>query len=478
MSRLIFFFLLLSPSLLRAECKKKIDPSKVILFVDTNWAGTEIATVEASACERGERLLVIPSDYKIHDQLVMDYRKADQIYGKCLKESSRKKIPYSACDAKEEARTKANDQMRSLNLDYRKLLRAELQKLKDSKSVVKSFIISGHDGGGLFGGDKGDFERDKVEEVFKDYPEVNKIESALLLGCYTGVRHEVKLWTSLFPELRLIGGYDASAPVSEKPEGLEYIKELLASEKTLLEKTDQKKLAKKINDHIKILNKISAGIYIKPYCVINSNVDAFYYGTDGKNKGLTEFLNGECKKPEVIKEIKDTEIQYKKYNTGELNPPSDTTNGELRKIYNKARRFEHCIDEGGYSISLNYVFNLLFFEGTKKSFSKLYKNDLDKADKIFKNQKNPSIKEVWVPTAENLNTKSRKEILDNIHKIHALASNKELPADLVNILSWMGSISNQHLVYFMNPFSWHAYTGKVEVPANYTPLKDNFIARY
>lgn len=467
MRQIFFVFLILSSGVIHAECRKKIDPSKVIIFIDTNMAGKEIASAEAGACARGERLIVIPKDYKKHDELIIVYRKADQDLLKCY----HNKLPSSICDAKTKKLQEAGVIMRDKILDYPSLLKTELQQLRKTKAVVKSVIISGHDGGGAFGGDKGEFDSDKIEKVFKEYPDVNKVESTLLLGCYTGVKHEVKIWRTLFPDLRLVGGYDASAPMSDKPEGLEYIQELLINEKKLLEKTDQKKLEKKLFSSIKSINSLNAGIYIKPQCVANSKVDAFYYGSQNKAKGLTEFLNGECQKPEVKKEIKEIMSRYRLYYSGELNPPSDTVNGEMRKIYNKSRKLEHCLQESNSVISLNSVFNLLFFNGVKESFAQFYKDDLKKIEKVLKDSKVIKLKDIWVPTAENLKNKSRKQILDNIYKIHGLSTTPGLPPAAAYALNWLGRVGNQHFVYFQNPFSWHDPADRVEVPAGYSAFR-------
>lgn len=467
MTKIFLIFLILWSSLIHAECRNKIDPSKVIIFIDTNMAGKEIASAEAGACARGEKLIVIPKDYEKHDEVIIAYRKADLDLLKC----HHNKLPASVCDLKMKKLQELGVSMRDKILDYPSLLKNELQLLRKRKAVVKSFIISGHDGGGAFGGDKGEFGSEKIEKIFKQYPDVNKVESTLLLGCYTGVKHEVKIWQSLFPNLRLVGGYDASAPMSDKPEGLEYIQELLIDEKKLLEKTDKKKLEKKLFSSIKSINSLNAAIYIKPKCVADSKTGAFYYGSQNKELGLTEFLNGECKKSEVIKEMKEIESRFKLYYSGELNPPSDTVNGEMRKIYNKSRKLEHCLQESNSTVSLNAIFNLLFFNGVKESFSTFYKNDLKKVERVLTDSKIIKSYGVWVPTAENLKNKTRKEILHNIYKLHALSTNPEFSPAVGRALEWLGRVSNQHFVYFQNPFSWHDSGDKVERPANYTALK-------
>lgn len=615
MKNLFFILLVLSSPLISAECNRKIDPKKVIIFIDTNTATPEIEKAEAGACARGQRLVVIPKNHREYDQLFKASKQISQELMNCHANA-----PLS--DHCMDLRKKENkigekiSKLKENRLDYPALLKAELEALKKSKSSAVSFIISGHDGGGNFGGQKGNFSRYEIDKIFKDYPEENKVESALLLGCYTGVKFEVKHWKAAFPNLRLLGGYDSSAPLSERPAGLRYIQELLTNEKNLLGQTDHKKLEKKLYNSIKSINELRAGIYIKPTCVMGGTAEAFYYGSQSSNKGLEGLVVGECEKPEILQEIREMEPRFQMYYTGELEPPVDTANGELRKIYNKARKLEHCLTENNSSINLSPVFNLLFFNGIKESFADFYKDDLRKAedilkdvnlDDVIKNQEkmikdiegqlaifksqneilsktpeiyveenkniyaedskkydqsltdpayasllekmpdlkqkefqvgfnfyrsppipltpeeqlkenelstlkmklnntkylidrattspgliiasnnsiikmyddsitkisaklsehkdNPSIlKNVWVPTAENLKNKSRKEILGNIYKIYDLSITPGLPPKSAAALSWMGEVTNSHFANLQNPFSWHEYAEKVEAP--------------
>lgn len=466
MKKIFFLLFFLWSAIAGAECKKHIDPSKVIIFVDTNLASREIPTAEAGACARGERLIVIPKDYKNYDQLIIELRDADKDFMKCVNS----KLLTSVCDLKAKKLNEIGEKLRGTILNYSALLTKELEQLKKTKAVVTSFIISGHDGGGNFGGEKGELNRDEIEKVFKNYPEVNKVESALLLGCYTGVKYEVKSWLSIFPNLHLVGGYDSTAPLSDKPAGLEYIQELLANEKKLVDTTDQKSLGKKLFNNIKSISELHAGIYIKTQCSVNTNANEFYYGSQTSEKGLEFLDSGECQKKEIIKEIRELEPRFKKYTSGEVEPPKDSTNGDLRKIYNRARKLEHCLVENKSSINLNAVFNLLFFNGIKDSFSDFYKDDLKKAEAILKDQSPLALKEVWVPTTENLKNKTRKQILDNIYKTYKLAATAGIPAKAATTLAWLGKIANQHFVSFQNPFSWHDHADKVEVPPDYSPL--------
>jgi hypothetical protein len=84
MSRVIYILTILSYSYLSfADCSKKVDPSKVMLFIDTNDSALEISTAEKAACERGERLMVVPKNYKEYDKYVRAVTKLDREMSRC-----------------------------------------------------------------------------------------------------------------------------------------------------------------------------------------------------------------------------------------------------------------------------------------------------------------------------------------------------------------------------------------------------------
>ncbi|RPJ73234.1 MAG: hypothetical protein EHM20_12580 [Alphaproteobacteria bacterium] len=80
MKKLFFILIVLASPLINAECNKKIDPKKVIIFIDTNTATPEIEKAEAGACARGERLVVIPKNHKEYHQLFQASKQIWQEY--------------------------------------------------------------------------------------------------------------------------------------------------------------------------------------------------------------------------------------------------------------------------------------------------------------------------------------------------------------------------------------------------------------
>lgn len=367
--------LLLFVQIAHAECNKQIDPNKVMLFIDTNKSELEITTTEKAACERGQRLIIVPQNYKEMDsntQKVIDSKKALE---KCQKNGKAcvneiKFYEETLNEAKKISRTRPSIAQQTKDA---------LTEIKNTGGKLHNLTISGHDGGGIFSGYKGGLKRDEIAEILKNYPEINEVSSLLLLGCYTGVPKEMIEWKQVFPGVKLIAGYDAAAPFSDKPAGHQYIEDVLLKEKQLLQNADQKKLQDSAKHNIRSLTMLNSSMYL--ICKDGTNEGEYYYGSQREEKVFKPFDIKEC-------ESKKTEIEslingINKYDSGELEIPNDTTTGELRKIYTKARSIEHCGEMLNLPLNLNRVFNLLFYEGVKKNFSDFYQADLKEVDTIM-----------------------------------------------------------------------------------------------
>jgi hypothetical protein len=219
--------------------------------------------------------------------------------------------------------------------------------------------------------------REELKELMKDYGDINEAQSLLLLGCYTGVQKEILEWRGIFPKARLIAGYDGSAPLSDKPLGHQYITEILLKEKDLYSQADQKQLQQYTRANIQSLFQLNSAVFVN---CDPENSKEFYYSSESQTRRFSEFGAKEC-----FKKIKDIENYYERislYQSGELEPPKETT-GELRQIYNFVRANEHCLELLESPLEANKVFNLLFYDGIKKNFAKFYENDLEEAQKIL-----------------------------------------------------------------------------------------------
>lgn len=590
----IFFLAVLTFSVVaQAQCNRPVDPKKVILFIDTNNSEPEIATAQKAACSRGERLVIVPKNYKDYGRYTAEVESANRALQRCT----------NNCDALATRASQAYvnlENFKNSQKSTQESTKEALDELKAQNAKMKTFIISGHDGGGSFGGSKGNFSRHELATLMKDYEDINEVQSLMLLGCYTGVQKEVIEWKNIFKDARLIAGYDGSAPLSDKPLGHQYITEILTKEPQLLAQADQKRLQAYARANIRSLFQMNTAMYLN--CGPGEGQE-FYYASKAKTKQFTPYDINECLRKGD--EIDALSLKVSAYESGELEPPTNTASGELRQIYNQARALEHCVEILGRGPNVNNVFNLLFYEGVKKNYAKFYESDLAEVERALQGlnienmersfqaemakledkakredemlnllQSNPeaylaqrqqeidaekaqltqlesanpflaslargesppanfqmtperlqlfnrymnkkhevdnleweladartnkeyfipilrsrvemqrntiqnhqnsfnalkhnsqSLREIWAPTAQNLQTKSRKELMDNVHKINGLLSIPGFPAEQKNALGWINTSVQNHLQHFQNPFSWHEHLPSgVETPA-------------
>ncbi len=623
MNKFIFsIFILSSINTLWAQCAKKVDNSKVVFFVDTNYSDLEIATAQKAACERGQRLVVAPANYKEYTKRIqkLDQIKEEVKKNNCLIFSNAKNC--SNILDRQNAANSELQQFTSTQPSVKSAVKNELEKLKNEKVSMESFIISGHDGGGNFGGYKGQFGRQDLNDMMKDYPEINQVQSLFLLGCYTGVAKETMEWQNIFPLTKFIAGYDGSAPLSTRPAGHEYLYDLLAKEKSLLKEKDISNIEAQIKGMVSGLGSLNAAMLIKPYCESPDDQKSFYYASKQDSGKFSELDIQKCLA--LKDEMATLRENYSRFYSGEVEPPTDTQNGELRQIYSKTRQNEHCGEITNIYIDPNQVLFLLFFEDVKKNFAKFYEKDLNKAEELikaikvddilaelqkqqdkitleitneslllekmekdpegyikeikevgervakekksliedpsykkileaapylkgenvsigytpasaiaalsendqkklqhlielhykeknaeydiqnFKNfptsvasgarnileakkqslrnmtlqvenlKKNPSISsQFWVPTKANLEGKSRKEILENIHNMNKVLYSSGLSKKEQATISWVNATASAHLNYLANPFDWHEFTGNPSKPPLSTSLEES-----
>lgn len=357
----------------QSPCNKKIDPSKVMLFVDTNNSELEIETTRKAACERGEHLMVVPKNYKEYGKYTGPFNEATKRLERCLKK------PGNVCANETSAVKEATSKMGSFIKSQPQIqdgIREALNEIKAKNGKLQVFTISGHDGGGHFGGNKGGFGRQELQDIMKDYEDINNTSSILLLGCYTGVQKEIYAWKNIFPKARVIAGYDGAAPLADRPQGHQYLSDILLKEKQLLSQADEKKLVNFTKNNFQAIDQLHAAMYIN--CEDDKE---FYFGNDGTRKTFKTFNTKECL--EKKSEVQAISQEFQKYNSGELEPPLNTQ-GALRQLYNKARRLEHCVEQLDVDLDVNALFNLLFYQGVKENFAAHYKDDLEEAAEILK----------------------------------------------------------------------------------------------
>ncbi|GEM_PF-4229648 len=414
MRALYFILIFLAPLLVQAACKNVIDAKRVMLFIDTNTNPLEIKAAQTAACERGETIVIIPKNAGVNQA--------------------------------------------SLEMQ----IRTELKKIKKDDGKLKNLIISGHDGGGIFKGTSFKTNRAELYRMLNIYPEINEINSLLLLGCYSGVQKEILAWKNLLPKIRLIAGYDAAAPLGIRPAGHEYIRDILTKEKKLTAITDKKKIENYLKHNISIIKDLNSSLYLRPYCE-DEKQNEFFFGSFDNKKEITNLDFKDC--AATLPKLEEEAANFIKYSSGELDPREGKNYEHLRQLYKFSRRNEHCIDAFDIPLNVNSIFNLVFLTDVNENFVKFYKNDITKAAGIITASKNLSHK-IWVPTIKNLKNKTYAQMLENINNMHGLLVSSDLTASQREALRFLSSSMSKHLQHFENPFSWFEVHTPIEAPSH------------
>lgn len=334
--KLLLLMLVCSSFAFSQTCKTPVDKNKVVLFIDTNNSAQEIKTARAAACARGESLISLP-----HDLTPKSNVSADQF-------------------------------------------KAGLQHLKTKGMKPTSIILSGHDGGGSYSGETGYLTRKDITKTIEEFPEFKEsVESLYLLGCYTGVKFEVFSWMAAFPKLRLIGGYEGSAPLSARQAGHDYLTALMLQEKKLSAESDSKKIQKAL-DAVKNINMLTSAIAVHaPACLDEKqNPLDFYFRSKPESGPRFEVLDSkDC--VQRMKELPKNISEFNKYYNGTSEIPADTANGPLRQIYKFFRGSEHCFKDAQEIPSGDQVLALLFYNGYTANFGSWIEKEAKDIEKRF-----------------------------------------------------------------------------------------------
>lgn len=430
MAKFLILLLIATYSTSSIACENKINSSKVDLFVDTNQSDLEIEVARKAACARGERLVVVPKNYREYTKYNKAVEDAQKKVKDCLKTNNildhYSTAAEEKCSGMMEARNAALRARKEFIIQQPEIsaqVRSELDGLKKENAKLVSVAISGHDGGGHFGGDKGSFTRYEMGNIMADYPEVNEVSSLLLLGCYTGVTHEVKSWRSIFPKVKLIGGYDGSAPLSTRPQGHDYILDIMLNEKKMIGIKNKESVDLEMKRMLAGIESLNAAVWINPAC--NEEDNGFYYASKLDRK-FNILDTSACEKG--LEELSLIAPEFEKYNSGEMEPPTDTgLNSPLRKIYDKIRTHQHCLNsdlgfnQNLYGLNDNTAFNLLFWEGVKKNYAEYYNSDLQEAQSILDEIK---VEDLIKGTEESI-TSVEKQIEDVQEEIEAYKANPD-----------------------------------------------------
>lgn len=465
MKVLILVLAAILPSAIWAKCAPQKN-SEVIVMFDMNMSHTEVLGAEEAACKRGQQLLVYPAGTEKHKEL--GKANNDYNYFTTLTKSN---CPGARCD---EYTKKKNESLKKLseitltakkNMDVQKVFAG----LAKQNLKVKSIIVSGHDGGGSFGGYLGGMQKHELIKAFnsayKDKPELrDELNSVYLWGCYTATLSETNSWKNGLPSVKMVAGFHGSGPSIGKDATRDYLEDLLIKEEKIFSETEESEIKKSLNG-LKNLNSTLAGIYLE------ACNDVEYYLSREKRQTPEGYVfdrtfdkveNLSCDSQKFKDDFKIAEESFLKYFNGELPIPVDTSSGDLRNIYNFARSKQHCIHEKYPHSNLDpdKVGLILFYNGVKENFPAVFSKTINDAQReldslpqdlkdaldtdlgfvgwLYQSSKNKVSKAMggdeklktlhkdknsfWLPTAHKLERASRKEVMENLSKMDAFLS--------------------------------------------------------
>lgn len=378
-------------------CQNEIDPKRVVLFIDANTSIMEIDAAKEAACARGETFKLIPYSYEKAKE--MGDANSNLVYLTTL--TSNNKCSYG--DKKNTPKCKSlNKRKDAANKLYREMVKNNTEKvstasvdnaIKDIAAddvAITSIVTSGHDGGGNIYGKSGRIGKEAIlkslKEAYSDKPGLlAQLSSVLMWGCYTTKPNEVTRWKEELPDLKILAGFHGSGPSNTKPASSTFMKELLIEEQNLVNQADGKRLKRAISK-LGHIDYTLAGVYVENKCQKD------YYYSNEKKKGTTALNNRftrfekrmSCNSATIKEKLARIESEIKSYFDGDLKVPENTRSGALRSLYAEARDYAHCIDQSSV-LNGDRVGMLLFYQGVKENFDRVFKKEITAALKEYNN---------------------------------------------------------------------------------------------
>lgn len=411
--------LVLSAVSARAEaaCNRPVDPKKVVLMISFHDGAAEERGAAEAACARGERLVVLPKPSPEAQQVRSQYDaimrrlvSLETAYERCSTEDCLNQITTQTHSIYGEAGP-LGSRLEELRPDYLSQLQSFIESSRANSTKVSSMIISGHDGGGDYYGDYGSTNIAEISEmVSQNQGAFADTSTLLLMGCWTSPPDQVDQYRSIFPKLRVLGGFVGSAPASTREAAGTYVSGLLRGEKNLPRNNSRASVQAMINS-VQNMNIVTSGVYINPACEETETSPAYYYISpannsheipEGMRPGINVYQGQSTRDLACVRAFGggDTGGSFDwnailQYYQGEREPEN---NPELRGLYSFLRNNSHCFEnEVSFApVTPDQVLFLRFYQDTKKNFEKYFKAELETMygtlEKLVEQSTNPQIK--------------------------------------------------------------------------------------
>lgn len=474
-------------NLVEAACNRPVDPKKIVLMVAFHEGGEEERGAIAGACARGEKLVIIPKvtqeSKRAQESLERVSRQISTAYDQCVTAGR------DNCDAQASAGYEELQRLSAAVEASKPDFQAQIEEFTRTSSAqgakVNSLILSGHDGAGHFYGSYGETDIAGISDlVSKNRDVFGDTSSLLLMGCWTGVPDQVDVWKTIFPKVRVMGGFVGSAPSSTRLAAGQYVQGILRGEANLPDRATRAQVQSMINN-IQNINQVTAGVYINPACEEeNSRSPAYYYVSPSQadnelpghiRPGLSVYQGistqeATCRRTFGHQGAAGTYDwnAVQQYFQGHREPEN---NNELRSLYSYLRNSEYCFTQGfsEAAVTPDQVLFLRFFQDTKKNIGKYFKADLEsmyeKLDAAVAALGNSSATEFYKNhkklVGASLEGMTRKETLQQISVLTRVfdmvaSSNPDAPG-IAQIRNGMQKLDLHLYRLKCMPATWHEY---------------------
>jgi hypothetical protein len=388
-----------------------------ILMLDLNNSQAEYTAAKKAAAARGEKLVRIPP---IDEETEKEFRGAtDRIWTAivakrkvCASDTMDAETCKTAQTAIADARKDYKDLTAKVTKVDAKMLSQTLATMKESGAKVTSMVISGHDGDRDFGGIwTHDLTEDDITKAFKENePVADDVRSLLLWGCYTSTVADFRdSWKKAFPNLNILGGFDAMGPNGDAPSNGRYLRDLLQKEKSLSEVKTRKDL-ETIANSLEGISDLHAS-----FCIDRSWIVQKHHA---KVKVLTmDEAHADCEVPDETETNLQNQFQcYLDAAEGCENPPPNPKTNVLRQYYEVLQKNRHCTEVmAGKGIERPHYAQarrLLFDNTVRSSFNRLHVNELATFNALLDKL---GVPKKW--RMKNLGMISRREYLDRMQAL-------------------------------------------------------------
>jgi hypothetical protein len=369
-----------------------------ILFIDLNCSASELVAAKKAADDRHEKLIVLPPRSDEQQSLYSKDHELDltkELLGNLLgdlkgnSKTNQTKIAelqrrVNTIDQQEKI-LKTNEQALGLMPAFStEQLEGTLKEYAKNRKTFESVIISGHHSDHYYGqfGDLNAPDRTDdpqyIGTIFAKYPTLlHSVRSFYGWGCYSAEPLAAIAWQNAFPNLSVVGGYDASAPGAESSPSSTFLSSLLQRESTLEKMSEDKATANKVTQIAQFIRSIEGFNHNGSVCTCEECV-----GASIGVVSLTKLNGCNGKALEALNKGADFEQSM-------TDIPCNTRTSALRSYYDLQRQYSYCKNPGSemrglnelagfdlYAKTVNQTILEIFMAQVLKNFSLFYANQI------------------------------------------------------------------------------------------------------